>query len=985
MDFDLDNLSPEDRALFDAMVKEEMMKLELEFQQQAEIQSIKSPLQEPSNYHSSHRDDVSYKPPPRVHQNQVNNYSNYNDNYIERESPRNNNYNYNNNNNNNNNNRNNYHDNDRRSKDIEIDIQVKGPRPKEFGNSELTREEKRSKQLEYARQLSEQTSQAQLQAQNQPNSNSNQRNTNNPKRNSTYGNEPEEQYGLQLGGDDSKDSKKSKQREYARLLEMDQRAAAGGNNNNYNNQESNQRTSLSANSRSKSNPRGSSDDRRSELSSSRSDSTPRARPSGNLISGGPVLDERQAKIQKQQQYARELQQQQDYKNSERDNLHNSPSNYKSSSSSRNNSYEPLNSSPSQNSKNNFNEKNLKQQKQQEYAQQLANDQRNKEILRNNDDNPRQRNTGLTPRNSGSGAPYQSPTSDRGDYYHSPSNPFNSNQPSEKDMKIRKQQEYARQLELDKLSKEKIQGKDSSRSNNSNSYAQSPSNLSYQSSSSSILGSQDYDPRQEKMQKRREQEEYARQIRDAASQQEILSPRISLAKKKNQQFPSYDDDDNATGLILPGANITTAVQKDNKRLQQEKYRQQLDEAQSIRPVDSGRAPLHRKNKSDYGDNDYGVNGLIGNHESEEEKRRKKKESQNKYFDDLSRQAQGSNNINNRGGGGSGRDQGQMEEPPYDPRGIVKRDNSREVRDVSPIIYPSKSNKQSQQQQQQQQYSNYDDNYHYDNNNKINNGNNYNNYNDRYYDDDEDNRSLQQLKDHASRHINTNSNFGNDRGYPSTAAAVAAASGSPYRQSNRPPYQNYDLRLEPKPEPQPQPYVSPRQSKNSQDSIPKYQKPTTAECTGLVIGGMTVLTAEQKAEKQRQQQQYARDVAEAKNAHPIHVERESYQERHRYKGNGLPGEYQGVRGASNGGGASSIQLGGGGYNQYQQQQQYNQYERNDGEYRIRGTSNGGGASSISFGGDSGDLSPRQQKMQRKGKQEEYASQLRQQMNYNNSNKN
>mmetsp|Transcript_5536 Transcript_5536/g.5690 ORF Transcript_5536/g.5690 Transcript_5536/m.5690 type:complete len:154 (+) Transcript_5536:704-1165(+) len=150
-------------------------------------------------------------------------------------------------------------------------------------------------------------------------------------------------------------------------------------------------------------------------------------------------------------------------------------------------------------------------------------------------------------------------------------------------------------------------------------------------------------------------------------------------------------------------------------------------------------------------------------------------------------------------------------------------------------------------------------------------------------------------------------------------------------------------------------------------------------------MTVLTAEQKAEKQRQQQQYARDVAEAKNAHPIHVERESYQERHRYKGNGLPGEYQGVRGASNGGGASSIQLGGGGYNQYQQQQQYNQYERNDGEYRIRGTSNGGGASSISFGGDSGDLSPRQQKMQRKGKQEEYASQLRQQMNYNNSNKN
>jgi hypothetical protein len=111
------------------------------------------------------------------------------------------------------------------------------------------------------------------------------------------------------------------------------------------------------------------------------------------------------------------------------------------------------------------------------------------------------------------------------------------------------------------------------------------------------------------------------------------------------------------------------------------------------------------------------------------------------------------------------------------------------------------------------------------------------------------------------------------------------------------------------------------------------------TGLVIGGMTVVTAEERDKKIRAQKQYAQEVARAAAAEPIKESRESLQERNAYKGNGLPGGYQ-----------------------------------------IRGNSSGGGASSISFGhgGGNANVSPRQTRINRVGQQQEYAEQLRQQVN-------
>jgi hypothetical protein len=940
-DFDLNNLSPEDRALFDAMVQEEMMKLEVEFQKEVESENIyvpprKPPPQSQHDYQQDYRSPPPVRVPPKPAHGYGGGHSpgmNYPGRDYEREEPQ----------------RNNYHS--KNNKDVEIDIQVKGPPPKGFGNHEISREEKRAKQMEYARQLSDQAELPQPSSQrlNQP-------------RNSSRVMQDEEQGqgGLQFGRDDTQNAKRSKQQEYARLLQMDQQAS-----------QPSERSSLSANSRSKSNPRVGYESGRQELSSSRSDSNPRGAPAAR--SPG---DERRAKIEKQREYAHQLQLQQ-----QQQEVNKQQQGYDPSGISSRSPYHKLqqqqspHKSPSSSYHSkaslgpNSSERDLKHQKQQEYAEQLAADQRNKESARNNSSGQRSDRHRLTPRDErDSQIPYST----------SPSHPTPSGRrsggggdggaASEKELKLRKQQEYARQLEMDQLSKQSARDKESNRISHQqmNSPLYSPpssTSLASQVSQSHIVGAMggEYDPRQEKLQKRREQEKYAQQIREAASQQEILSPRLSLNDKRRSPhsqrgYPSSSD--NATGLVLPGANIATAVQKDAKKLQQEKYRQDLEADMrtnhSSRSLEPTRAPLHRR-REDLSSGGGGGGGLIGHHESEDEKRRKKKELQSKYSHELAMQQQQSG----RGGGGGGWEG--AEEEPYDPRGLVHRDTPpREIRDVSPIVYPPS-------QRQYPQNSDYQ--------------------HDPY--SAGGSQSLQQLREQASRHVEPGYGANHDpegsyyspqdpyqppprqrqqqrqtyedeeenRGYPSSTSA-----GSGYGSASR---QQAPAPAPARSEPEPEPYLSPRQ----QQQVPRYH-PSSSECTGLVIGGMTVLTAEQKNEKHRQQQQYAREVADAVKAQPVHVSRESYQERHRYKGNGLPGEH--LSGGGAGGGAYDrnppLQRGGGGAG-----------GGGDGEYRVRGTSNGGGASSISFGGG-GSGSPGQQRMQRRGKQEEYASQLRQQMNYN-----
>lgn len=60
LDLDLDNLSDEDKAMFDAMVAEEMRKLEEEFQKQAHVEAAKERYDAPTSPYIP-----SHQPPPR--------------------------------------------------------------------------------------------------------------------------------------------------------------------------------------------------------------------------------------------------------------------------------------------------------------------------------------------------------------------------------------------------------------------------------------------------------------------------------------------------------------------------------------------------------------------------------------------------------------------------------------------------------------------------------------------------------------------------------------------------------------------------------------------------------------------------------------------------------------------------------------------------------------------------------------------------------
>lgn len=114
-------------------------------------------------------------------------------------------------------------------------------------------------------------------------------------------------------------------------------------------------------------------------------------------------------------------------------------------------------------------------------------------------------------------------------------------------------------------------------------------------------------------------------------------------------------------------------------------------------------------------------------------------------------------------------------------------------------------------------------------------------------------------------------------------------------------------------------------------------TQNQGTGLMIGGMDLSTAYLKENKKLQQQQYAQDIANAKSAIPVP---DSYRSVHRehteYMGNGLPGGRQ-------------IPFRDQPGSKYHNDQDFNA-ARNTGsrqkDFQLRGASTGGGRSQISF---------------------------------------
>ena len=500
-------------------------------------------------------------------------------------------------------------------------------------------------------------------------------------------------------------------------------------------------------------------------------------------------------------------------------------------------------------------------------------------------------------------------------------------------KSEKQREYARQLQRDQMVKVAAQSQEESPNRARQQVRRRPVTPEQIGQDEGSFWGRGVNPSEEKAAKRREQEAYARQIREAAEQDAILTPRVSLAAAHQRRGSNRDSaTDSATGLIL-GSDVSTAVHNERKKQQQQKYRQELASSASAPPIEAPRASLrsHRGNGGRQGDD--ATAGLIGHHESDAQQRERKREAQRKYAEDLSREE--AERV---------RQQGAHEEGPR--RGARPRM-------ASPISYSSQpsygaeSNYSHQYSSRELPPSDTELELEYLRmlkekaacqvafNPEPPSSHPYSHHRDTYGD--------------ASRHGGSRSVYDDyeTRGPPrpdyngvTAAQATAAAAGSPYR--GKPKYSMTDDERD-----QWREEAVHRQAHNPLDSPHRvaakslaYEKPPTSQCTGLVIGGMNVHTAAERAGRHRQQQQYAEDLAEAASATAIEQPRESWAERHRYKGNGLPGEYVGQRGASVGGGHSSVVLG------------------------------DEGPTQLYHGGAQG--SPG--RMHRRGKQEEYAAQLR-----------
>lgn len=104
-------------------------------------------------------------------------------------------------------------------------------------------------------------------------------------------------------------------------------------------------------------------------------------------------------------------------------------------------------------------------------------------------------------------------------------------------------------------------------------------------------------REERENKRRAQEEYARQLREAAAAVPLESPRQPLHRRRQQQYPLPPEEHKnprspgsllSTGLTTVGPNTSLVL----KREQQREYRQELDRDRFAEPITSDRVPLKR---------------------------------------------------------------------------------------------------------------------------------------------------------------------------------------------------------------------------------------------------------------------------------------------------------------------------------------------------------------------------------------------------------
>mmetsp|Transcript_8152 Transcript_8152/g.15371 ORF Transcript_8152/g.15371 Transcript_8152/m.15371 type:complete len:934 (-) Transcript_8152:1179-3980(-) len=537
----------------------------------------------------------------------------------------------------------------------------------------------------------------------------------------------------------------------------------------------------------------------------------------------------------------------------------------------------------------------------------------------------------------------------------------SGQLSERDKKHQRQQEYAMQLKLDMRENDVMVDRRSNRSEPSLRSRKQETDLGIQ------FGGQPQLSRREK------QAEYARQIKEAAEKEEIVTPRRALSARRQGNSPhqNKNDHNSGTGLAV-GTDVATAAQRANKRARQSQYRDELAQGSNSKPISSSRVSLHSHRSRQ--DEELGVRGggaagfstagLIGNQESEHDKMMRKRESQKEYFNQLQAGPSPSKNkaISN--------DQEFYSKPVtrdgsshhnYDPpsRGEYQYEESR------PYV---PSGEPSQRYEQVAYKDPYEPPYQqpYEQSSYQGERRDVNVPSTREPLARQDTYDvLQEMRAQSQSHIVDDSHY-------SPTKPVVSEDGNVSFDGINPPYGRFNKgmnvpdgegKMPSARKPPPQQRPPPQYDQQQQYPLEQNRQLPNSDAnqgTSLMIGKMDVQTSEGRDRRAYEQQKYVQDLENEKHRAPIQSERVSLIQQSKYQGNGLPGSNvpQQIPGGHRRGGA---------YQQPQQQQEQ-PYAGH------RGTSTGGGASSVVLaGGYAAEESPR---MHRKGAREEYAEQLYQQ---------
>lgn len=568
------------------------------------------------------------------------------------------------------------------------------------------------------------------------------------------------------------------------------------------------------------------------------------------------------------------------------------------------------------------------------------------------------------------------------------------QPSERDLKHQRQQEYAQQLKLDMKKNDSMAMKRDSGSNSESSIQRHKPEGDL---GINFGGAQPQRTRREK------QEEYARQIREAAQQEAISTPRQALsARRQGHSSPDKGkgrvDSNTGTGLAL-GADIATAAERASKRERQSQYRNELASGSNSKPITSSRVSLvsHRSKQDEElgvrggGAAGFSTAGLIGHQESDYDRLQRKRESQREYFNQLQAGPSPTKNKNrdlqlnenyeeSRNGGGRSAGYDNREEEYEYARDESQYDLGEPVSALSQRLanayndpYQHESGPEppyrapAQQRQQHQQYDQQYDHQYDDHSSRAG----------MRQDSTGSLNAIEQMRAEAQSRIRDEDQQHLHLQHSSPTRPVVAEDGNVSFDGINPPYGRHNKgmnvpdregnmpsarRAQP-PQRGPASYQQQQRQQQEEQDHKEQLYHQAHQGTSLIIGKMDVQTSDHRDRRAHEQQKYVQALEHERTREPIQSERVSLIQQSKYQGNGLPGSNvpQQMQGGNRRGGANN--------NIFQQQgQQQGQYAGH------RGTSNGGGVSSVVLGGGYGaEGSPR---MQRRGGREEYAEQLQQQ---------